>query len=48
MLPFCGFKIPVINLHKVDFPAPLFPKTAKISPLLRWKDTSFIVFFIPS
>ena len=35
MLPDLGFKIPVIDLHKVDFPAPLFPSTARISPLFK-------------
>ena len=35
MLPDLGFKIPVIDLHKVDFPAPLFPRTARISPLFK-------------
>ena len=48
ILPSLDFNIPVITLHKVDFPAPLFPRTARISPLLRWKDTFSKVFLFLS
>ena len=47
ILPLLGFNIPVIVLHKVDFPAPLLPRTASISPLFKWKETSLRVFLIP-
>ncbi len=42
MEPCWYFAIPEIALSRVDFPAPLFPTTASISPFLRQTDISMV------